>query len=31
MRTGYEAVEVKGKLVIHYDLNGNVYFIEVLD
>lgn len=31
MRKNYEAVEVKGKLAIHYDENGNVYFIEVLD
>lgn len=31
MKKNYEAVEViDGKLAIHYDENGNVYFIEVL-
>lgn len=31
MRKNYEAVEViDGKLAIHYDENGKVYFIEVL-
>lgn len=31
MKRNYEAVEViDGKLAVHYDENGNVYFIEVL-
>ncbi len=31
MRKNYEAVEIiDGKLAIHYDENGNVFFIEVL-
>lgn len=31
MRAGYEAVEViDGKIKVHYDENGKVYFIEVL-
>ncbi len=31
MRKNYEVVEIiDGKLAVHYDENGKVYFIEVL-
>lgn len=31
MRKNYEAVEIiDGKMAVHYDENGKVYFIEVL-